>query len=111
MDFKGLSLTKKFAAKYNLAMIFLFIGLLPTAKARKEVPMPLTFVSEGELVEVKKIGGNDDSRRHLHNLGFVEGSRIKVISRTNGNLIVGVKDSRIALSKEMAAKVVVTIIS
>ncbi len=73
--------------------------------------MPLTFVGEGELVEIKRINGNDESRRHLHNLGFVEGSKVSVVSKTNGNLIVGVKDARIALSKEMAAKIVVTIIS
>lgn len=72
--------------------------------------MPLNFASEDELLEIKKIGGKDETRRHLHNLGFVEGVQLKIVTKSGGNLIVSIKGSRIALSKEMACKIVVGII-
>lgn len=56
---------------------------------------------------IKKIGGRDEARRHLNNLGFVEGGEISIVSETAGNLIVSVKESRIAISREMAARIVV----
>ncbi|MCD8215493.1 MAG: ferrous iron transport protein A [Clostridiales bacterium] len=69
--------------------------------------MPLTFCSEGEENIIKRIGGRDETRRHLENLGFVPGGTVTVISTTGGNLIVNVKETRVAVSREMAAKIMV----
>ncbi len=69
--------------------------------------MPLTFARAGEQNLIKKIGGNNETRRHLNNLGFVDGGTVEIISDTGGNLIVNVKESRIAISKEMANRIVV----
>ena len=67
--------------------------------------MPLTFANIGEENMIKKIGGKPEVRAHLENLGFVAGGNITVISTMGGNLIVNVKDSRIAISREMASKI------
>ena len=67
--------------------------------------MPLTMAGIGETNTISRIGGNEETRRFLANLGFVEGSAVTVISEIDGNLIVNVKDARIALSKQMAAKI------
>ena len=67
--------------------------------------MPLTMANIGETNTISRIGGNEETRRFLANLGFVEGSAVTVISEIDGNLIVNVKDARIALSKQMAAKI------
>ncbi|MDD3370096.1 MAG: FeoA family protein [Lachnospiraceae bacterium] len=67
--------------------------------------MPLTMAVPGEKNCIKRIGGQDETRRFLENLGFVTGGEITVISQMNGNLIVNVKDSRVAISKEMANKI------
>ena len=64
--------------------------------------MPLTMAKIGEKNFVKRIGGKDQTRHFLENLGFYEGSEVTVISQLNGNVIVSVKDSRVAISKEMA---------
>jgi len=69
--------------------------------------MPLSFANVGAVVAIKKIGGLDETRRFLNNLGFVEGSRISVISKTSGNVIVNVKESRVALGKQTANKIIV----
>ncbi|NLX75819.1 MAG: ferrous iron transport protein A [Clostridiaceae bacterium] len=69
--------------------------------------MPLTFVKAGEKRTIKKISGKDDARRFLQSLGFVEGAEVTVISDISGNLIVNVKESRVAISKEMACKIMV----
>ncbi len=69
--------------------------------------MPLTLAVIGEKVIIKHIGGNNDVRAHLQNLGFVPGAAITVISSMGGNLIVNVKDARIAVSREMAQKIMV----
>ena len=69
--------------------------------------MPLTFADIGEEVIIKKIGGKNEVRAHLENLGFVAGKSIKIINTIGGNLIVNVKESRIAISKEMAQKIMV----
>lgn len=69
--------------------------------------MPLTFANESEQLVIKRISGTDEVRRHLHNLGFVEDANIYVVSKSGGNLIVVVKDTRVAISKEMAGKIVV----
>ena len=69
--------------------------------------MPLTLVKEGEQVNIKKISGKDDTIRFLNRLGFVEGERIFVVSRMAGNLIVNVKDTRVALDKNLANRIAV----
>lgn len=69
--------------------------------------MPLTLAQIGEENIIKKIGGKQEVRAHLENLGFVTGGNVTVISTIGGNVIVNVKESRIAISKEMAAKIMV----
>lgn len=69
--------------------------------------MPLTLANTGEETIIKKVGGNPDTRKFLENLGFVAGSAVTVISEISGNVIVNVKDSRVAVSKEMAQKIMV----
>lgn len=69
--------------------------------------MPLTFSDVGEENIIKKIGGKPEVKAHLENLGFVSGSTVKVINTIGGNVIVNVKESRIAISKEMAQKIFV----
>lgn len=69
--------------------------------------MPLTMATAGEPYVIKKIGGKDETRLFLENLGFVAGGTVTVISEVAGNLIVNVKDSRVALGKDMAGKILV----
>ena len=69
--------------------------------------MPLTFAKEGEPASIKKIGGKEDIRQFLENLGFVVGAAVTVISTSGGNLIVNIKDSRIAIGKDMASRILV----
>ena len=69
--------------------------------------MPLTFADAGEENIVRKIGGNPEVKKHLENLGFVVGSDVSVINTIGGNLIVKVKESRVAISKEMAQKIMI----
>lgn len=67
--------------------------------------MPLIFASVGETNVIKKVGGKPEVKRHLENLGFVVGSTVTVISEIAGNVIVNVRQTRIAISKEMAQKI------
>lgn len=69
--------------------------------------MPLTMVKTGETNIIKRIGGKEETRRFLENLGFVTGGMITVVSEMGGNVIVNVKDSRVAINKEMANKIIV----
>lgn len=69
--------------------------------------MPLTFANLGEENLIRKIGGNPETRKFLENLGFVVGGTITVMNTISGNVIVNVKDSRVAISKEMASKIMV----
>ena len=69
--------------------------------------MPLTMSRAGEEREIKRIGGRDEARRFLESLGFVVGAVISVVSGMNGNLIVNIKGSRVAISKEMANKIMI----
>ncbi len=66
--------------------------------------MPLTMANVGETNVIKKIGGKEETRRFLENLGFVVGGVVTVISEVGGNIIVNVKDSRVAIGKDMANK-------
>lgn len=69
--------------------------------------MPLSMVKEGEAGVIKKVGGRNDTKKFLENLGFVVGGTVTVISERNGNLIVNVKDSRIAIGKDVANRIMV----
>lgn len=69
--------------------------------------MPLTFAPIGEEAIIKKVGGKPEIRQHLENLGFVTGGTVNIVSTIGGNLIVNVKDSRVAISKEMASKIMI----
>ena len=69
--------------------------------------MPLTMSDVGEPVKIKRVGGKEETRRFLENLGFVTGGTVTLLSEAGGNVIVNVKDSRIAIGKEMARKIMV----
>mgnify|MGYP002616690504 CR=1 FL=1 len=69
--------------------------------------MPLTMASTGEPNTIKKVGGKEETRRFLENLGFVVGGNVTVVSEIDGNLIVNVKDSRVAIGKDMANRIMV----
>lgn len=69
--------------------------------------IPLTLANIGEENMIKKVGGKPETRKFLENLGFVAGGSVTVISEIGGNVIVNVKDSRVAVSKEMASKIMV----
>lgn len=69
--------------------------------------LPLTMASQGEPVTIKKIGGKQETKKFLETLGFVVGGIITVVSEINGNMIVNVKDSRVAIGKDMANKIMV----
>lgn len=71
------------------------------------IMMPLSMVKQGEPNMIRKVGGKEETRRFIENLGFVAGTEVTVVSETNGNMIVNVKDSRIAIGKEMANKIMV----
>lgn len=69
--------------------------------------MPLTMAKPGERNSVKKLDGKAQTRQHLENLGFVIGASITVIATIGGNVIVNVKESRVAISREMASNIMV----
>lgn len=69
--------------------------------------MPLTMATMGEVNKIVKVGGNEETRRFLENLGFVAGTEITVVSSIGRNLIVNVKDSRIAVNEDMARHIVI----
>ena len=70
--------------------------------------MPLTMVRTGEINTIKKVGGKEETKRFLENLGFVTGTEVTVVSAIAGNLIVNVKNSRVAINQEMAKKILVS---
>ncbi|MCI8360833.1 MAG: ferrous iron transport protein A [Clostridiales bacterium] len=67
--------------------------------------MPLTLARVGEKNRIVRISGRDQTRRHLANLGLVEGQAVTVVSKLSGNMIVQVKDSRLALDREMTGRI------
>ena len=69
--------------------------------------MPLTLARAGEMNSIKKVGGREDTKRFLESLGFVPGGDVMVVSEISGNVIVSVKESRVAISKEMASKIII----
>ncbi len=81
--------------------------MLITALRKGRKMMPLTLAEVGEVNIIRKIGGRPEVRSHLENLGFVAGGAVTVINTIGGNVIVNVKESRIAISKEMAQKIMI----
>ena len=71
------------------------------------IMMPLSFATAGEENIIKKIGGKPEVKKHLENLGFVVGGTVAVITTLGGNVIVNVKEARVAISKEMAQKIMI----
>lgn len=69
--------------------------------------MPLTMAKAGEVNIIKKVGGKEETKKFLESLGFVTGGAVTVISDICGNMIVTVKDSRVAINKEMANKIMI----
>lgn len=69
--------------------------------------MPLSLADENCENIIKKIGGSPEVKKHLENLGFVVGGTVRVINRLGGNVIVNVKEARIAISEEMALKIMI----
>ena len=69
--------------------------------------MPLTMATMGELNKIVKVGGNEETRRFLANLGFVAGAEVVVLSKIGGNVIVNVKDTRVAVNEDMARHIMV----
>ena len=69
--------------------------------------MPLTVMKSGEESVIKKVGGKEETRKFLETLGFVKGSTVQMITSMNGNVIVNIKESRVAISKEMANKIII----
>lgn len=69
--------------------------------------MPLSMIKAGEPSIIKKVGCKEETRRFLENIGFVTGGTVTVISEIGGNIIVNVKDSRVAIGKDMANKIIV----
>ena len=69
--------------------------------------IPLMLARSGEVNVIKRVGGKQEVRAHLENLGFVVGGGVTVINTIGGNLIVNVKDSRVAISREMAQKIMI----
>ena len=71
------------------------------------IMMPLSFAMAGEENIIKKIGGKPEVKKHLENLGFVVGGTVAVITTLGGNVIVNVKEARVAISEEMAQKIMI----
>ncbi len=69
--------------------------------------MPLTLTDPGEEAVIRRVGGNPETKKHLEDLGFTVGSTVTVMNTIGGNLIVKVRESRVAISREMAAKIFV----
>lgn len=69
--------------------------------------MPLTLVNAGEENMIQRVGGGPEIKKHLEDMGFIVGESVRVVSAIAGNLIVKVKGSRVAISREMAGKIIV----
>lgn len=69
--------------------------------------MPLTLATVGETNIIKKVGGKPEVKKHLENMGFVSGGTVRIVTTLGGNIIVAVKESRVAISREMAQKIMV----
>ena len=69
--------------------------------------MPLTLAGIGEVNTIRRVGGNEETRRFLENLGFLAGTKITVLSAIGGNVIVNVRDSRVAINADMARYIMI----
>ena len=69
--------------------------------------MPLTMAAIGEINTIRRVGGNDETKRFLENLGFVAGTEVTVLSAIGGNVIVNIKDSRVAINADMARHIMI----
>ena len=69
--------------------------------------MPLIFADAGKKVTIQKVGGSAEVRQHLADMGFIPGEDVAIVSTVGGNVIVKVKESRVAISREMAQKIIV----
>ena len=69
--------------------------------------MPLTLAGIGEVNTIRRVGGNEETRRFLENLGFLAGTQITVLSAIGGNVIVNVRDSRVAINADMARHIMI----
>ncbi len=69
--------------------------------------MPLIMGDRGTEYEIQRVGGNDDARRHLSELGFVPGGKCTLISEIQGNVIVNIKNVRVAISRQLAQKIMI----
>lgn len=69
--------------------------------------MPLTFANVGEEYVIKRVGGSPEVKKHLEDLGFVVGGTVSIVTTIGGNLILNVKDSRVAVSRELVQKIMV----
>ena len=73
----------------------------------RRVLMPLTMAAIGEANMIRRVGGNDETKRFLENLGFVAGAEVTVLSAIGGNVIVNIKDSRVAINADMARHIMI----
>ena len=69
--------------------------------------LPLTYANVNEMNVIRKVGGNPEIKKHLEDMGFVTGAVVTVVSSISGNLIVNVKDSKVALDKQLAGKIMI----
>ena len=69
--------------------------------------IPLTYADQNETNVIRKVGGRPDVKKHLEDMGFVVGAIVRVVSTVNGNLIVSVKDTKVAIDKELAMKIMI----
>lgn len=69
--------------------------------------MPLTLANIGEENVIRKVGGKPEVKKHLENLGFVAGGNVTIVTMMGGNVIVNVKEARVAIGKEMAQKILI----
>jgi ferrous iron transport protein A len=76
-------------------------------KGRRNIMMPLVYAEKGQPQIIRRIGGNPEVRKHLEDLGFHVGGEVNIVSTLGSNLIVRVKESRVAVSEELAQKIMV----
>ena len=80
---------------------------IPKERMCRSLMMPLMLADVGEENIIKRVGGSQEMKKHLEDMGFVVGGTVSIVSEINGNLIVNVKDTRVAVSREMAGKIMV----
>lgn len=71
--------------------------------------LPLTYVKPGDIVKIIKVNGNGNAKKHLNDLGFVNGTIGSVVSSHDGDIILNIKDSRLALTREMSDRIMIDI--